>query len=75
MSKEKARSFFNLVAKMRSAQRNYYAARKKNPEQAKMYLKESIDIERQVDSVISKTYDILNARKALLLKEHGKTDK
>ena len=51
-----ARQFFDLVVKMRKAQNDYFASRKrKDPwEESKRYLDTSQDIERMVDVEIER---------------------
>lgn len=59
-----ARKFFDLVAEMRSAQKEYFALRKQKADQAtlKQALQYSMGLEAQVDSEINRVYDILRQR-------------
>ena len=55
--------FFDLVAKMRSAQQNYFAIRKSNDQVAKKQaLQYSIELEAQVDAEINRVHEILRQR-------------
>lgn len=51
-----AQDFFELVRKMRVAQRGYFATR------AQGYLTESKELEAQVDKEIKRVYDLLPAK-------------
>lgn len=55
-----AREFFNLVAEMRQAQKNYFAIRKSDDAVAKKQsLQRSIELEAQVDGEILRVNEIL----------------
>ena len=55
-----AREFFDLVAEMRQAQKNYFAIRKSDDAVAKKQsLQRSIELEAQVDGEILRVNDIL----------------
>ena len=55
-----AREFFDLVAEMRQAQKNYFAIRKSNDTVAKKQsLQRSIELEAQVDGEILRVNEIL----------------
>ncbi len=56
-----ARQFFDLVAEMRNAQRNYFALRKAGADQIEMRqaLQYSLGLENQVDREISRVQAIL----------------
>lgn len=60
MSREVAYNFFCLVARMRQAQKNYFRASrsraKKASSDAKQFLKESKQLEKEVDNIINRTY-------------------
>ncbi len=51
-----AKLFYETVKRMRKAQKNYFRTR------LDCYLKESKELERQVDNVIEKTEDILHPK-------------
>lgn len=59
-----ARKFFDLVAEMRSAQKEYFALRKQKADQVtlKQALQHSMGLEGQVDREIERVYDILKQR-------------
>ena len=52
----KARDFFNLVAKMRNAQQQFFKTRQQE------WVIESKKLERQVDDEIARVYKIINKR-------------
>ena len=55
-----AREFFDLVAEMRQAQKNYFAIRKSDDAVAKKQsLQRSIELEAQVDGEILRVNEIL----------------
>ena len=56
-----ARQFFDLVAEMRNAQRNYFALRKSGADQTtlRQSLQYSLWLENQVDREISRVVEIL----------------
>lgn len=57
-----ARQFFDLVAEMRSAQKNYYALRKAGADKVELRqaLQQSLGIESQVDHEIERVRSIIN---------------
>ena len=59
-----ARKFFDLVAEMRSAQKEYFALRKQkaDPTTVKQALQFSLALEGKVDREIERVYDILKQR-------------
>lgn len=63
MSRQVAYNFFCLVARMRQAQKNYLRASrsraKKASSDAKQFLKESKQLEGEVDKIITKTYETI----------------
>jgi RAB protein geranylgeranyltransferase component A len=59
MSKEIAKKFFELVANMRAAQKSYFHARRTDKDQAQLYLRQSMLLEKEVDEIISHTQEKL----------------
>lgn len=59
-----ARQFFDLVAEMREAQRNYFALRKQGADQTtlKQALQYSLGLENKVDSEIKRVRQVLGAK-------------
>jgi len=59
-----ARKFFDLVAEMRSAQKEYFALRKQKADQVtlKQALQHSMGLEGQVDREIGRVQEILRQR-------------
>ena len=57
-----AREFFNLVAQMRKAQKNYFKARKLKEDKLNVfeYLAKSLELEQKVDEEIQRVENLLN---------------